>query len=224
MRATARHLALVSRRHPRRRSVERIALQRRRADHRRGRRQFTHSSPSPSPTTARGRAAPMAGAVRWNSAIPRPRRSRGRRRRPISIRRRTGARHQNSTAHPALPAAALTIGSSSTKSLSACLDANCGFHRTAQHQRHRRKASAAGFSATAQRQLPEIQNPRRHQSRRRSLMVLDESQFNNAGNPGCLVPFCLSSAGDDVFLLQADTAGNLLKFADRVEFSSAPGA
>jgi hypothetical protein len=56
-----------------------------------------------------------------------------------------------------------------------------------------------------------------------AFLVLDESQFNNPANPGCLVPFSLSSAGDDVFLLQADTAGNLLKFADRVEFSAAPG-
>jgi hypothetical protein len=54
-------------------------------------------------------------------------------------------------------------------------------------------------------------------------LVLDETQFNNAANPDCLIPFSLSSAGDDVFLLQADTAGNLLKFADRVEFSGAPG-
>jgi len=54
-------------------------------------------------------------------------------------------------------------------------------------------------------------------------MVLDESHFNNPANPNCLVPFALSSTGDDVFLLQADSAGNLLKFVDRVEFDSAPG-
>lgn len=54
-------------------------------------------------------------------------------------------------------------------------------------------------------------------------LVLDETHFNNPAHPGCLVHFSLSSAGDDVFLLQADSAGNLLKFADRVEFSSAPG-
>lgn len=53
--------------------------------------------------------------------------------------------------------------------------------------------------------------------------VLDESHFNNAANPDCLVPFRLSSAGDDVFLLQADTSGNLLRFADRVEFAASPG-
>ncbi len=55
-------------------------------------------------------------------------------------------------------------------------------------------------------------------------LVLDETHFNNLANPGCLVPFSLSSSGDDVYLLQADSAGNLLKFADRVEFSAAPGA
>ena len=57
-----------------------------------------------------------------------------------------------------------------------------------------------------------------------SYLVFNETQFNNAAHPGCLVPFSLSSGGDDVFLLQADSTGNLLKFADRVEFSSAPGA
>ena len=55
-------------------------------------------------------------------------------------------------------------------------------------------------------------------------LVLNETHFNNLANPGCLVPFSLSSGGDDVYLLQADSAGNLLKFADRVEFSAAPGA
>lgn len=58
----------------------------------------------------------------------------------------------------------------------------------------------------------------------RSYLVLDESHFNNPANAGCLVPFALSSGGDDVFLLQADSAGNLLKFIDRVEFGSAPGS
>jgi len=53
-------------------------------------------------------------------------------------------------------------------------------------------------------------------------LVLDESHFNNPAHPDCLVPFALSAGGDDVFLLQADTAGNLLKFVDRVEFSAAP--
>ena len=54
-------------------------------------------------------------------------------------------------------------------------------------------------------------------------LVFDESHFNNPANPASLIPFSLSSSGDDVFLLQADSAGNLLKFVDRVEFPSAPG-
>lgn len=55
-------------------------------------------------------------------------------------------------------------------------------------------------------------------------LVLTESQFNNAADPASLVQFSLDSAGDDVFLLEADAAGNILRFADRVEFGPAPGA
>lgn len=55
-------------------------------------------------------------------------------------------------------------------------------------------------------------------------LVLTENQFGNAADAGALVPFSLSSAGDDVYLLEADSAGNLLRFADRVEFSAAPGS
>jgi len=33
----------------------------------------------------------------------------------------------------------------------------------------------------------------------------------------------LSASGDDVFLLEADSQGNLLRFADRAEFDGAPG-
>ncbi len=54
--------------------------------------------------------------------------------------------------------------------------------------------------------------------------LLTEAQFNQPADPNNLVPFSLSSTGDDVFLLQADSAGNLLRFADRVEFRQAPGA
>ncbi|HWB03161.1 MAG TPA: lamin tail domain-containing protein [Verrucomicrobiales bacterium] len=54
-------------------------------------------------------------------------------------------------------------------------------------------------------------------------LVLTENQFANAADAGCVVPFSLSSAGDDVFLVEADASGNLLRFADRVEFSAAPG-
>ena len=53
-------------------------------------------------------------------------------------------------------------------------------------------------------------------------LVFDESHFNNPANPNALVPFALNSDGDDVFLLQADPDGNLLKFADRAEFSAVP--
>ena len=56
-----------------------------------------------------------------------------------------------------------------------------------------------------------------------AFLVFNESHFNNPGNPASLVPFSLNSSGDDVFLVQADSAGNLLKFVDRVEFSSTPG-
>ena len=55
-------------------------------------------------------------------------------------------------------------------------------------------------------------------------LVLTENEFNRPGAPGCLDPFSLNSSGDDVFLMEADAAGNLLRFADRVEFGAAPGA
>ncbi|MEM7533862.1 MAG: lamin tail domain-containing protein [Chloroflexota bacterium] len=52
-------------------------------------------------------------------------------------------------------------------------------------------------------------------------LVIDETNFNNAGNPDNLVPFALSSTtGDDVYLMEADSAGNLLLFVDRVEFGA----
>ena len=57
----------------------------------------------------------------------------------------------------------------------------------------------------------------------RGHLVLTEQHFNNAADPACFFPFSLSSAGDDVFLMEADVAGNLLRFADRVEFPAAPG-
>ena len=50
-----------------------------------------------------------------------------------------------------------------------------------------------------------------------------EGEFNNPANPNSLVPFALSNAGDDVFLLEADAAGNLLRFVDHAEFGAAPG-
>lgn len=54
-------------------------------------------------------------------------------------------------------------------------------------------------------------------------LVLDETQFNAPEAPGCLMPFALGAGGDDVFLLEADAEGNLLRFADRVEFRFSPG-
>ena len=55
-----------------------------------------------------------------------------------------------------------------------------------------------------------------------AFLVLSGSQFSAAGDPAALVPFSLNSDGDDVFLMEADASGNLLRFADRVEFSLAP--
>ncbi len=54
-------------------------------------------------------------------------------------------------------------------------------------------------------------------------LLLDETHFNNPDDPGCLVPFALSSAGEDVFLIEADADGNLLKFADHIEFDASAG-
>ncbi|MEM7531759.1 MAG: lamin tail domain-containing protein [Chloroflexota bacterium] len=52
-------------------------------------------------------------------------------------------------------------------------------------------------------------------------LVIDETNFNNADNPNNPVPFALSSTtGDDVYLMEADSVGNLLRFVDRVEFGA----
>ncbi|MEM7532868.1 MAG: lamin tail domain-containing protein [Chloroflexota bacterium] len=52
-----------------------------------------------------------------------------------------------------------------------------------------------------------------------SYLVIDETDFNDINNPNSLVQFALNaSQGDDVYLLEADSAGNLLRFVDRVEF------
>ena len=49
-------------------------------------------------------------------------------------------------------------------------------------------------------------------------LVFDESDFNSGG-PQNPVPFALSSsAGETVYLLEADSAGNLLRFVDEVAF------
>ncbi|MCB0037275.1 MAG: lamin tail domain-containing protein, partial [Anaerolineales bacterium] len=51
--------------------------------------------------------------------------------------------------------------------------------------------------------------------------LFDESDFNSAGNP--FRDFGLSSSkGDDLYLLEADAAGNLLRFVDTAEFGPTP--
>lgn len=55
-----------------------------------------------------------------------------------------------------------------------------------------------------------------------AFLVLDEDDFNKPGNPASLVPFALNgSKGDDLFLIEADVTGNLLRFVDRIEFGAA---
>lgn len=52
-------------------------------------------------------------------------------------------------------------------------------------------------------------------------LVIDESDFNNATNTNNPFPFGLSSSsGDDVYLMEADSSGNLLTFVDRVDFGA----
>ena len=54
------------------------------------------------------------------------------------------------------------------------------------------------------------------------LLLFDENTFNNPADPNSLVPFALSgSKGDDLFLLEPDLSGNLLRFVDRAEFGAA---
>ncbi|MCH2064922.1 MAG: lamin tail domain-containing protein [Roseibacillus sp.] len=54
------------------------------------------------------------------------------------------------------------------------------------------------------------------------LRTFDESEFNNVSNAESLVPFALNgSQGDDLYLLETNAAGNLLRFVDRVEFGAA---
>lgn len=52
-------------------------------------------------------------------------------------------------------------------------------------------------------------------------LTFDESHFNNPANPDNPSPFAFSSSsGDDVYLLEADSSGNLLRFVDRVSFGA----
>jgi hypothetical protein len=51
------------------------------------------------------------------------------------------------------------------------------------------------------------------------VLFYDESDFNSGGN---LVDFALAGAkGDDLYLLEADPFGNLVRFVDRIEFGAA---
>ncbi|MEM7534745.1 MAG: lamin tail domain-containing protein [Chloroflexota bacterium] len=52
-------------------------------------------------------------------------------------------------------------------------------------------------------------------------LVIDESDFNDINNINNWIPFALSSNGDDVYLMEADNTGYLLKFVDRAEFGAA---
>ncbi len=55
-----------------------------------------------------------------------------------------------------------------------------------------------------------------------SRRVVREADFNNPANPNCLIPFALNGDGDQVHLIEADAAGNLLRFADEIDFSATP--
>ncbi|HAB16814.1 MAG TPA: lamin tail domain-containing protein [Verrucomicrobiota bacterium] len=57
-----------------------------------------------------------------------------------------------------------------------------------------------------------------------SRLTLRSADFDNAANPACLVPFGLSSLGDDVFLVESAADDSLGRFADRVEFGALPQA
>src|SRR5262249_29534717 len=53
-------------------------------------------------------------------------------------------------------------------------------------------------------------------------MVLQAQDFDNTNNPACLVPFGLNSQGEDIYLVQADTDGALLRFVDHIQYGAAP--
>jgi hypothetical protein len=52
--------------------------------------------------------------------------------------------------------------------------------------------------------------------------VLREEDFNNTNNPACLVPFVLNNSGEDIYLIEAEMNGALMRFVDHVEYSAAP--
>jgi hypothetical protein len=52
-------------------------------------------------------------------------------------------------------------------------------------------------------------------------LVLDENDFNNPTNLNGLMPFALNAnTGEDVYLLEADASGHLLRFVDHAEFGA----
>jgi hypothetical protein len=52
--------------------------------------------------------------------------------------------------------------------------------------------------------------------------VLRETDYITRGGPGCLVPFAFSGSGEQVFVVEADAAGNLLRFADGFDYGPVP--
>lgn len=53
-------------------------------------------------------------------------------------------------------------------------------------------------------------------------LVLREQDFNNPTNADCLVPFALSEAGEEIWLIQADPSAAPLRFVDHVSFGAIP--
>jgi hypothetical protein len=53
-------------------------------------------------------------------------------------------------------------------------------------------------------------------------LVLQEESFNNTNNPACLLPFGLENGGEDIYLVEAQTNGAIMRFVDRVEYGAAP--
>jgi hypothetical protein len=55
-----------------------------------------------------------------------------------------------------------------------------------------------------------------------SYHVLQEQDFNNTNNSACLVPFVLDNSGEDIFMIEAETNGALMRFVDHAEYPAAP--
>lgn len=56
-----------------------------------------------------------------------------------------------------------------------------------------------------------------------SWIKVSASQFSNPAAPGTSTAFSLNPAGGILFLIEADAGGNLLRFADKATYSTAPG-